>query len=681
MRTIDLDAPVPGTSLAFGGDSGIPLTSLPHFAGVSVRVGVKNGSLEVEVEPRSGTAKASSDRNHTIVSVGGDTLSLTLLGEERIRAVAKRGGVVTVTHASFGEDPSRPRLQDVTLELKPGQAVGIIGPSGAGKSTLLAGLAGRIRLLRGRVDWAPTSQVGWVPQSNDALLAELSAEQNLASAAALRMGHVASSAATRSRVTEVLALVGLSNVARTPMRDLSGGQQRRLAVGLELLARPSVLLLDEPFAGLSSSDVSTLWTVLLELRRADVALLFSVHQPSRTLVEALDGLVLVAGGRARQVRGLGDAGQAVCEPGLSTVEGVVEALERRGLEASEERGRDEPAFRAPVEPSAAGTGVATWTYLSRTLRAALGRRSELLLGLAVPVLVGSLAGLAFVNAGTIEVPSDHVFRVVANGPGLLFVLVLAAIWLATQAAAKEIPAEWPVLRREREVGVPRAAYFVGKVLALGLLTSVHTGLLTMAALGTGWLALRLGEAGYVFGSLASQIDPLEASLRVWGVLVLSGLCGTSIGLMLSSAFRDRAGAAVVSVPLALVACTLFSGLVPPERWMPPPAVALSLMNPARHGFQAALAIELVTDARVMRDRCGISDGRIVERTPGVSDVMDSVCSAYLSRGVVGHPGYDAFVQRRWFREALDPVQAVGRLVMVLGIFLLVSSLVFCFRVR
>jgi molybdate transport system ATP-binding protein len=133
------------------------------------------------------------------------------------------------------------------------RAVAVVGPSGAGKSTLLRVLAGVERRATGRIvvggrTWLDSARstfvepwerrVGWVPQ-DDLLFPHLTVAENLGFAGAAR--------AEIEQTAELLAVAGLLD--RRP-RNLSGGERQRVALGRALLAKPQLLLLDEPFSAL-----------------------------------------------------------------------------------------------------------------------------------------------------------------------------------------------------------------------------------------------------------------------------------------------------------------------------------------------------------------------------------------------------------------------------------------------
>src|SRR5262249_5339101 len=153
-------------------------------------------------------------------------------------------------------------LEGVSLALPPGQFIGILGPSGAGKTTLLKGLTGFLPTTAGQIyydglDLAAhrdicRSLIGFVPQE-DLVHATLTARESLGFALRLRVGKALGARERAAWVQGTLERLNLRDHAARPCRDLSGGQRKRVSVAVELLARPRLLFLDEPTAGLDPS--------------------------------------------------------------------------------------------------------------------------------------------------------------------------------------------------------------------------------------------------------------------------------------------------------------------------------------------------------------------------------------------------------------------------------------------
>ena len=188
-------------------------------------------------------------------------------------------------------------LSNVTGSLDAGTLVGILGPSGSGKTSLLSILGGRSGArVEGRVSISGTGgiskaarrRIGFVTQ-DDVVWSSLTVSESLMYAAELRLPSGWPSIRRMARVDAVIATLGLRHVADTPVggaarRGLSGGERKRLCIGLELLSFPRLMLLDEPSSGLDATTALRLVTTLRELTRQQApsasAALLTVHQPS-----------------------------------------------------------------------------------------------------------------------------------------------------------------------------------------------------------------------------------------------------------------------------------------------------------------------------------------------------------------------------------------------------------------
>ena len=168
---------------------------------------------------------------------------------------------------SFGE---RKALRGVGFEVAAGELLAVIGPNGAGKTTLLSILAGVTRADAGEID-LPGGDVGWVPQQA-ALYRRLTVEENLLLFARLE-GHDD----PHRSVAEMLELTGLGERRDEAVARLSGGNQQRINIAIGLLAKPVVLLLDEPSVGLDPRQRARLWEFVSGLAGRGTTVIFSTH--------------------------------------------------------------------------------------------------------------------------------------------------------------------------------------------------------------------------------------------------------------------------------------------------------------------------------------------------------------------------------------------------------------------
>ena len=225
----------------------------------------------------------------------------------------------------------RPAVRAVSLAAEPGCVLVLAGPNGAGKTTLLKALARLLRprhgrvLLEGRSAWElPHRQVArwvaFVPQQETPAW-ELTVEEVVALGrlphrqAWWRRAEVVDTEA----VEQALQATGLAALRHRPVGELSGGEQRRVALARALAQRPRVLLLDEPTAHLDMGHAVSLLALLRRLaRQHGLAVVASLHDLNQAAWVA-DRVALLHGG---ELVALGPPGQVLTEPNLLRVFGV-----------------------------------------------------------------------------------------------------------------------------------------------------------------------------------------------------------------------------------------------------------------------------------------------------------------------------------------------------------------------
>lgn len=492
--------------------------------------------------------------------------------------VVRRGGRELVSH--------------LTATLPAAKLTAIIGPSGAGKSTLLAAITGAVPATSGRVlidgqDLATagstlTSRMGVVPQE-DVLHTTLTVRASLRYSARLRMPPATSRADRAAAVDRVLGQLRLTAHAGTRIDRLSGGQRKRVNAASELLTRPGLLVLDEPTSGLDPHLERTVMQDLAALAAEGCTVVVVTH--STATLDLADHVIAVGAGRLLyegppaglpahfDARGMGTV---FAEMGGEAVQQWAERWREGGAAAAAPpppRRATTPAMPLPQHEPAGSRRHQLLPLLSRDLRLLAADRGSLALLLAQAPALGLLTRL-FPDGGGFGLQT-------APNPDvrtLVLVLVLAATWLGTFAAIRQIVDERPVVLREFAAGVSPLYYLIARSAVLAGLVVVQVLCLTGAAL---------------FGrSLPQGRVLLEPGVELVVTLIAAGWVAATVGLLVSAVARTGAGAAALA-PLVVVPQLLLCGALLAVHENPVLDLVTRLVS-ARAAFSAAASsVDLV----------------------------------------------------------------------------------------
>ena len=500
-------------------------------------------------------------------------------------------------------------LDGISFSVTRGELVCVMGASGSGKSTLLRVLAGQLQPTSGDVFLNGQSlyqnvdtlkqYISYMPQQ-DAFDEHLTIGENLLFAAAIRAPHL--SRRDRSRRLEAkLIELGLGErrdaVVGSPERKLlSGGERKRLNIGLDMIGMSDVYLFDEPTSGLSSKDSEHVMEIIRGLAHNKIVIV-TIHQPSSKLFQMFHKAILLdKGGRlaffgtpsdmlryfaeAEHQHQFGAELGACPSCGTTRPEFIFDVLEtplrdlsgdiifeensRGQLVASRRYSpdfwrdkyeafrliqdvkqvslRQEEAAPLPVAPVERKRLPFRWhdewtqfrTLLRRSFTSKLRNRANLVITIGVsPVLALLIATiLRYSENGTYDFASAY------HIPTFLFLGLIVAMFLGLTNSADDIIRDRPVLQRERNIKVRLSYYVISKTLTLGVFALIQCILYVL--IGNSVLQIR----GMFWVDL--------------GIMFMTAMSGVALGLLISSLVADPKTAANI-VPLVLIPQIIMGG--------------------------------------------------------------------------------------------------------------------------
>jgi len=510
-------------------------------------------------------------------------------------------------------------LDRVSLNVEANEFVGIIGPTGAGKSTLMSAMSGLHHAQAGRVlvngkDLYSNllefrSTFGWVPQQ-DIVHRDLTVFQALSFAAQLRLPRDTPPTEMARIIGRVAGQLGLERYMATPIRQLSGGETKKVSVAAELLSRPHVLFLDEPTSGLDPGAEERLMQLLRQLADSGCTVVSTTHvMQSLYLLDRLvvlsDGILIFSGtpDEAKEFFGVLDpAGifNRIQERRASDWREAFLAYHgRHGQEpappellATPPKRRNKPVFQIPLLLRR------QWALLCSDWRNAL-----IILG--QPLLIALL--IVWAVNGTAD---DSSLR--------LFFIYIATLWFGCSNGAQEIVAELPIYQRERLVGLHRRSYVFSKWLFLSAITIV--------------------QASIAYGIAGATDAGTDVGL-FWQMLgiAMMALIGTGFGLAISASSNSPMQA-VMLVPLLLIPQIIFSGFTVPAAVMSPSVLAVSQAIPT---FQLQRVMDLsllwheTVDAATLQDHLQAFQNLNLDGQLKIGMTVTDAAPAWIALGILG----------------------------------------------
>lgn len=215
---------------------------------------------------------------------------------------AARDGLEVVSIAKSYD--KRAVLSDISLTVAKGEVLGLLGPNGAGKTTCFYSIMGLAKPDSGRIllDGVDITNLpmyrrsvlglGYLPQETS-IFRGMNVEQNIACVLEMVEPDKAQRAEDLERLLDDF---GLTRLRGSPAMALSGGERRRCEIARALAARPSIMLLDEPFAGIDPLSIADIRTLVIDLKNRGIGVLITDHNVRETL-DIVDRACIIYGGQ------------------------------------------------------------------------------------------------------------------------------------------------------------------------------------------------------------------------------------------------------------------------------------------------------------------------------------------------------------------------------------------------
>ncbi|KAM0297798.1 hypothetical protein HYE67_003282 [Fusarium culmorum] len=417
----------------------------------------------------------------------------------------------------------KPVLQNVTGSIEQGQLVAVMGGSGAGKSTFVNVLMGKTSNTGGIVAVNNTpgkmkqykKLTGYVPQ-DDVVLPELTVYENIVHSARVRLPHNWTSKEIEDHVEAVIDCLELSHVRDSRVGSvgkpvISGGQRKRVSIGMELAAAPMAIFLDEPTSGLDATAASSIMRTLKAIARLGISIIVIIHQPRTEIFDLFDNLILLGNGQTiyegpqiesqtyfesmgfqfpehsnhgdvitdiitgngREYNNVGDVSKEALISHWSKMRQnkKEEAYERRSIRSTM---LGDTGMRQALKKRGAPYYKQAWLCLCRAMLQQYRARAAFFAEMGLAVLAGALLGLAnnpkkgIMFVGLFHEPYDVLSTSIDffSAPQFALLIAIAIGLVAGAPGVKLFSEEMLLYRREAEAGHSRLAYFLAKVVSV-----------------------------------------------------------------------------------------------------------------------------------------------------------------------------------------------------------------------
>ena len=476
-------------------------------------------------------------------------------------------------------------LRDISLSENSGKLVGIMGASGAGKTTLLNVLCGIEKPTSGKVsingiDIHKENDkikgiIGYIPQ-DDLLIEELTVYQNLYFNAKLCLADKTEAEldAVVLKVLESLGILEIKDlqVGNPMLKKISGGQRKRLNIGIELLREPAILFVDEPTSGLSSLDSENVIDLLRELALKGKLIFVVIHQPSSDIYKMFDkmifldvgGYMIYNGNPVEGVDYFKNADKQVqsnlgscAHCGTVNSEVVFNIIEAKVVD---EYGRfTNKRKKTPVEWKSLYDKNFSFVKVddihetpTDTLK--IPSRFKQIQIFSVRDLLSKLKNKQYLLINLLEAPilalllsliirsnpdgNHYIFRENQNVPAYIFMCIIVSLFMGLTISAEEIFKDRKILKRESLLNLSRSSYLFSKLILLFSISAIQV--LLFVIIGNSILGIKGMFVDY------------------WYILFTVQCFANVLGLLISSSL-DSAIAIYILIPLLIIPQMILGG--------------------------------------------------------------------------------------------------------------------------
>lgn len=457
-------------------------------------------------------------------------------------------------------------INNISLPIEPGQFVGLVGGSGAGKSTLMRTLLGIEPTTKGIVYLNGENlrqnfniyrnQIGYVPQQ-DIVHKELTVVEVLDYAAQLRLPPDAD---LKAIIQKTLAQIEMIDFRDVFVKNLSGGQLKRVSIGVELLADPKLFFLDEPTSGLDPGLDKKMMELLRKLADQGRTIILVTH--ATTNINLCDRLAFLGRGGNLCYYGMPQQTTNFFEISSNNFADIYVTLESKEAviqntqkfkESNEYKDyvtdklfdKNQTSLNPPPQKIKPSLIKQILTLTQRYGKIVFRDRINLVLALLTAPIGISLIRLAIGDKNPLILGTEDDPNLAPLALRVLFVFTCANIWVGLSSSLQEIVKETDIYLRERLVNLGIFSYLNSKLLILGILSLCQTFLIAIVIL--------LG-----FKSPSSELIPWVLGLIITSFLTI--FASNNLGLMISACVKNISQANS-ALPLLLIPQIIFSGVL------------------------------------------------------------------------------------------------------------------------